>query len=178
MLGKLFQAMGMFAGQAQSGFEAVDEQGYRGYRFRNPAMEGGLVHGQGHMLLALGTGVLEKMLSTLNNPPRGTASLRGSKVFARAKQLMDLREGISFQLMDGERASTNLGRVLEMSLSQMDTARRMSGDTAGAAMIMKILRELIPDREEMKGILGPAVSTVHLDDRGMVGLSVIDLPAP
>ncbi len=129
---RLLKAITPFAGMA-SGVESAEEQGFSGWRMKNEKVEGGLFLGKGYLVLAYGSGVVESVLSTLNNPPTGDDALRGSEVFAKASAMIDLEPGLAVQVTDGDRYMSMLVGALKKQLKQADgLADQMTKEAASS----------------------------------------------
>ena len=178
LLSRVLTAASALAG---NNLTAAQEQGFNGWRFGAGIFEGGLMLGNGYMVFGLGRGVLEKTLSALNQPLEGADAMLTGEVFKQARQMMALEPGLSFQILDGRRYSKMLKQMLDAMLSQMEWQARQFGDAGGdrdALDWIGNLRKVLPSDEEMEDVLGPSVGTLHVDDLGMVMMSVNELPAP
>ncbi len=178
LLSRLFTALGAMAGN--NAITATEEQGFNGWRFRDGGHEGGLMLGKGHMILAIGRGVLERTLSHLNEPLEGPDAMVTGEVYARAREMMPLAPGLRFQIADGSRYSRMLKQMIEGALTQAERAARRGNAGGDAVRWIASLRNLLPDEDEMEGVMGAgaSVSTLHVDELGLVMKGGNDLPAP
>lgn len=167
--------------QAAPGFETASEQGYNGFRLENEAMEIGAFLGNGNLLLAIGGGVVEKTLSSLNNPPTGKDAFRAGEVYQRATELLDLSSAVGCDVVDGKRYARVIRDMLVGLLEQrmnelVDTEYeevRLESENR-----FKILSSLLPDVDEMDDILGVGVTRYDSTDKGIRLISVQELPPP
>jgi len=178
---RVMQTMTPMVG-GMDGFEFSDEQGYSGFRFKNEAIEGGLFLGNGNLVLAYGSQVLETTLSSLNNPPEGSAAFRGGKIYQRATELLEPAPSIGYSVVDGNRYATIIRNWFAAALDQYESAIELSEDDDesgnGANAWLQLARALMPSDDEVQGLLGVAVSRFEFNEHGISGVSVQDLPPP
>ena len=166
------------AGLVQPGsgpLTATEEQGFRGYRFQG-SVEGGIVHGNGHLVFALGEGVLEKTLSSMNNPPRGEDALRTGELFEHAQSLIQLQPGINFQIVNGNRNAKILCKMIRTMIGA--SMRNLPHDELDRTLLVRQLQEMIPNEDEAEGMFGAVTGVIYVNDHGIVGQNVSELPAP
>lgn len=183
--GKILDKIGGFA-PAQSAMKATDEQGFRGYRFINSVMEGGIVSGKGYLVLGLGEGTLEKTLSCLNHPPEGNAALAGSELYAKARTALSLQPGISLSVTDGNRQVQMLRDMLDTLLEShaMGATIAIDDDSDTEETDVQLpdpqaiekIRDLFPSAAELQGVMGVSVSQVIMQSSGLHSESVTELP--
>lgn len=162
------------------GAEVADEQGYHGIRFKNEFIEGGLFLGNGNLVLAYGPDVLEKVLSSLNNPPDDAGSFRGGAVFRRAAEMLDPTGGMTYKVVDGNRYAEMIHNVVTSALAEQEQEVSAGESDADGEEVywMKVFANLMPSKEEMKGMLGVIASRWEVSDHGVLGTSVQEMPAP
>ena len=180
--GRLLKAIAPFAGMAP-GVESAEEQGFSGWRMKSRALEGGLFLGRGYLVFGFGSGVIESMLSSLSNPPAGTDAFRGSEVFAAADLLIELKPALAVEITDGNRYMSMMIDELGKQLKQLSTfLAKVDGDSGdaedGSEMILPLLRALLPSQDEVEGMMGVMVSRWEVNDDGVFGESVQEMPAP
>ena len=167
-----------------SSVEAVEEQGYSGIRFKMQSIEGGLMLGNGSMVVALGRGVVESTLSALNNPPTGGDTFGDGDVFARAGELVDLQPAIFVGITDNERYLPMTLKQLEDQISQFErltqarSRARFDDEAEGSMFGFELIRAIMPTVEEGAGLFGVNVTRVEINDNGIFGESVQDTPVP
>ncbi len=175
---KLLKVLAPFAGMAP-GTEAVEEQGFSGYRMKNGQMEGGLFVGKGYLVLGIGEGVIETTLSALNNPPSGSNALRGSELFAAAGDLITLQPAMLGEITDNDRYLRMVFRQLKDQFNQMETMLSGFGDEDEEGMfIFDLMRAMLPADEELDGLMGASVSRAEVDDDGVFMDAVQVMPLP
>jgi len=178
---RLLTALTPFAGMAQ-GVESADEQGFNGWRMKSAQVEGGLMVGNGHMVLAYGTGVLESVLSSLNNPPQGSDALRGSAVFARAAELLDLDPSLGAEVTDGDRYMQKAITAMEKQFKQLaELAEQVDGDNDdndGERLLLPLVDAIMPTSEEIRGMMGVIVTRYEVNDDGIFSETAQEMPAP
>lgn len=176
---KLFKVIAPFAGMAP-GTEAVEEQGFSGYRMKSGQIEGGLFLGKGYLVLGIGDGVVETTLSALNNPPSGSNALRGSDLYSDARDLLDLEPAMLFELTDNDRY---MRMVFDKLSQQFDQLEGMMGamvdedDDEEGMFIFDLMRALMPKGDELQGMMGVSVSRTEVNEDGVFLQSVQEAPA-
>lgn len=176
---RLMRILSTFAPAAQ--MVPTDEQGFRGFRFDNEQVNGGVVLGQGHLVVGVGGEILELVLSSLNNPPASRDALRGSPVFEQATRLVELRPVTSFSMTDGNRIAQVLIASLDTMVDSIEALNLSDVDDPESDEMTQLLYavvEVLPDAEEAKGILGVVVTEFLVDERGLTLHSVNELPPP
>ncbi|HBE67731.1 MAG TPA: hypothetical protein DDW52_06235 [Planctomycetaceae bacterium] len=169
---KVIQLIGQFA--PPTAMQPTDEQGFRGYRAVNAPIEGGVMLGQGHLVLAIGDSITEVVLSSLNNPPSGSDAFRDSDLFERANDLTELRPVITGEISDGNRLIQFARTSLEQLSSEYEELTRELDEEADNSM--DVIADLLPTAEEAKDILGVVVTQFYSDDSGIILHSVNELP--
>lgn len=173
---KVIQLGAAFAGSTGGAVTSVEEQGFKGLRLTTPTFQGGVFVGQSYLMVGIGPGVVENVLSTLKNPPALGDSLRGSELMQRAGQLMPLEPGIAFQISDN-------GRLLpvqrEAFLKGLDIGYAAeAGPGAEQNAIMQKIKALVPSEEEMQGLMGVSISHATVNENGLILRTASELPAP
>ncbi len=178
---RIFKALTPWAKMAP-GLEFAEEQGFSGWRLQRDGVAGGLFLGNGSLVLAWGSHVLEEVLSSLNNPPVGKAALRGSSLWDQAAALLPLEPGVVGTVSDGKRSLQQLRVRLEKHLEQWtESVQELAGDEADKASHLAWLAlaaELLPSRREASTMLGVMVSRWEVDEHGLFGSSASALPGP
>lgn len=169
---KVMQLIGQFA--PPTAMQPTDEQGFRGYRAVGAPIEGGVMLGKGHLVVAIGDSITEVVLSSLNNPPSGSDAFRDSDLFKRASDLTELRPVITGEISDGNR----LIQFARSSLAQIssDYGELVDELDEDADESMNVIADLLPTAEEAKDILGAVVTQFYSDDSGIILHSVNELP--
>ena len=164
------------------GAEVSDEQGYNGIRISNEAAKMGIFLGNGNLVLAIGSGVLEKTLSSLNNPPAGDDSFRGSEVYQRAAELLDVSSGIACDIVDGNRYAVVMRKWILSMFDQIELARgalQQDDDSNGEEKkVLEFVKSLMPDEDEVENVLGVGATRYDVSDDGVLMKSVLELPPP
>ena len=177
--GRLLKAITPFAGMAP-GTEFVEEQGFSGWRMKRGATEGGLFLGKGYLTLGFGSGVMESVLSTLNNPPTGEDALRGSQVFAKAQTMIDIEPAQAMQVTDGDRYMQILVATFQKQLKQLDKVADRLGDDSdrgnGLQLMLSLGRAVLPSPDEIDGMMGVIASRWEVNDDGVFGSSAQEMP--
>ncbi|HEX3655167.1 MAG TPA: hypothetical protein VHV55_05150 [Pirellulales bacterium] len=153
--------------------ELVEEQGFSGIRVDQGQVRLGLFVGRGYLVAGGGgSDTVETVLSNLRNPPNGSASLAGSKLFQRASELLPPRPCLSYSIADLNRAVKALRSAL---VTITDLA---AGDEDNDRAIIELIRSVMPSEEELNGVLGVSTTQIWVDDHGVIGRSVYEVPAP
>lgn len=172
---RIMQMIGGFAQMSNGALVFAEEQGFSGWRLNQPPVQGGLFLGQGHLVVAIGSGVVEAALAALSNPPDGDAALVNSDTFKRAGQIMDLKPGLAFNVSDMQRVMKYMRDNFSTSFTGMAQAGMMGDD---AMQALKALMDIFPSEKEMQGMFGVVTSTTYVDENGMVSHSILELPPP
>lgn len=171
---RVMTTLGNFAAGLQ--MEPTNEQGFHGYRIENPLLQGGIVMNSNYLVLGVGQGVLETVLSSLNHPPREDDALRNSALYRRAQQLVDFRPALSFEISDGERLMRVLRDGIEPTLQQFQRLGANDAQDSDVAGWTQLAIELLPSDREMEDVLGVVVRELVVDEQGFVLHGVTELP--
>ena len=174
--GRVLEALKPYAGMA-GGLEFTEEQGYRGWRMKSEKFEGGLILGNGNLVFAMGSEVMEATLSSLNHPPAESDSLRGGQVYATASEMLDLEPCLAMEIVDGRRYMKMVWGIFQELIEMEGLLDSGEGDS-GQKMFVAILQSLLPSEEEITQMMGVIVSRLEVNDEGMFAGYAMDLPAP
>jgi hypothetical protein len=153
-----------------AGGELKEEQGFRGLRLPG---EIAVSVGRRHLVLAVGAGTLEQVLTSIRNPPAGDVSWRESDVLRRARGLLDLPPARMFAVGDATATGGMLG-----SLREFVAALEPSDVEEDSRELLAAGQKLLPTADEMKGMFGVSASVLRMTDDGVVLESAWELPAP
>jgi hypothetical protein len=129
-----------------AGGEIKEEQGFRGLRLPGDA---GAFVGRGHLVLAIGPGTLDKVLTAIRNPPAGDVSWRESDALRRARALLDLPPARLFAVGDARQTGGALGTLREyVAALEPGDVDEESQDLLAAG------QKLLPTAAEMEGMFG------------------------
>jgi len=153
-----------------AGGQLEEEQGFRGIRIPGAAAA---FAGRGHLVVAVGEGTLEKVLTSIRNPPAGEASLRESGVPRRAGELVPPRPARLVGVSDSTRTGGTLGMLREMvaTLEPDDV-----GD--GYRAWLGAVKKLLPSSREMEGMFGVGATILRMTDDGLVYETAWEMPPP
>lgn len=176
---RLMKVIAPFAGMAP-GSEAAEEQGFSGYRMKNDSVEGGLFLGKGYLVLGVGTGVVETVLASLNNPPSGSDAFAGGEVYSTATDLLDLDPAMFAEITDNERYVQMVFSKMRQQLDQIENMfdAAGNGDDSDGNFVFDLMRAVMPDDEELPGLMGVSVGRWEINDDGFFGESVQEMPLP
>lgn len=183
------------AGQllAAYGLNAVDEQGFHGYRLEREENPLGVFLGHGYLVVGIGPEVSESLLSVLRTPPEGAAAMRASGLVERGRALIPPQACLIYELEDAGASIHVTRQVLEslLNASLQLGADHVSVHDSGAppaayeaagsppdAELLKKLKTLLPSDDELNGLLGVGVSQTTATDDGLRIDSAVELPAP
>ena len=153
-----------------AGGELKEEQGFRGLRLPGDVA---ISIGRRHLVLAIGSGTLEKVLTAIRNPPAGDVSWRESDVLRRARGLIDLAPARMFAVGDATATGGMLGSLREF------VAALEPGDVdEDSRKLLAAGQKLLPTAAEMEGMFGVSASVLRMTDDGLVLESAWELPAP
>jgi hypothetical protein len=171
------------------GGDYTDEQGYSGFRFKSDAVEGGLFLGNGNLVFAYGQQVLETTLSALNHPSEGADSFRGGAIYQQATAMLEPHSSLFYDVVDGARqARISHQEILRMFQQEetldfeVDEAEAVLDDES---MIepqehhwLELGKALFPTSKEIEGILGVIANRFEVDEDGLHGVMIQELPPP
>lgn len=177
---RLLKAMAPFTGMAP-GIESAEEQGFSGWRMKQEGFEGGLLVGKGYLVFGYGSGVLETVLASLNNPPSGDDALRGSEVYRQATNLLELPPGLGVEVTDGERYMAQVFRALRTQLLELSRVMEIvDGDDEftndEGDHFIQAISTLLPTDKELEGLMGVIVGRYEVSDEGIYSESAQELP--
>ena len=173
-----------------------DEQGFTGIRSNEAVpIRVGAFLGRGHLVIAIGEGVDDQVLSALRKKPDGEMALRGSVVMDLARRLLDARPGLVYQVMDNDRYVKGLVQILgnlfeglmgvgragmvqdwgQMEVEDRNFADEMNDLAERDKRILERIKAVIPTEDEMKNVLGVSVGQVYMTRHGMVVEGVQEL---
>lgn len=182
---KLLEIANRFAqGGALGGLQAVEEQGFQGFRVDQADNHVGIFLGHGYLVLGVGPEVSESLLSVLRSPPEGATAMRGSGLVERGRELLAPQPGLHYTLEDAGKTVAVTRQLLESllnsSLTTGLTAPALAASAAGAddKEVIEQLKTLLPGDAELQGILGVSVSQWIATDDGLVIQWAVELPAP
>lgn len=182
---KLMTAIGGFAQMSNGAMTAAQEQGFTGYRFKNPdpdqqGQEGALFLGKGMLVLAMGPEVAENVLASLNTPPAGAASLAGSEAAAKARQFVKPRPGLMYSISDTNKMAKVLTELFTGGFEQgfMRSTLRDPDRAQAAREALNAFKALLPTPDEMENALGVSTGQAYTTDQGVVLEGALELPAP
>ena len=173
------------------GAEASEEQGFSGWRVKSGEQEGGLFLGKGYLVFGYGAGIVETVLSSINNPPSGSNALRGSELFAEAGAMMDLQPSWAVEITDGNRYMTTIMATLRKHLTNSTVRGNLEsirqdiedyedgedGDfDSDADPMQAIIRAILPTQQEIEGMLGIIINRWEINDDGIFVDSVQEMP--
>ena len=183
---RVMTTIGEVAPLAGRELKATEEQGFRGWRMDESAeehkVEGGLVMGNGYLVLGVGAGTLERVLACLNNPPTGESSLHTSQLFERSRAAIPLRPGTGFTISDGARmakiAFSGIESLMELEeqLSDKFSMEDDEEENEDPEFSLEHLRSVLPTAEELDGVLGVSVGQSSVNENGWVSEGVLELP--
>jgi hypothetical protein len=191
---QILQLIGRFAqGGAAGGLQAVEEQGFSGYRIQQGSNQMGLFVGNGYLVLGIGPEVSESLLSVLRSPPEGEAAMRSSGLVERGRALIPPQPCLSYQLSDAG-ASVKVTRQLLNSLLEAPLSMKINAPSAGGLgtglaglasqpsaeqkELIEKLKSLLPKDAELEGVMGVSIAQTVVTDDGLVIQSAVELPAP
>lgn len=159
----LMQTIASLAPMVPGGLQPFQEGGFSGWRLSQGAFRAGLALGGGHLVLAVGSGVLERTLATLEQP--AAAQQRDGAVIAPGPAPSDPEPGIAFLHLDGPRFAATLRHALDLILA------RRAHEAASLGLATDRLerwRHLLPTEAEVDGLLGPTTGVMRFTDEGLV----------
>ncbi|MEM8944000.1 MAG: hypothetical protein AAGD11_02370 [Planctomycetota bacterium] len=175
---RLMKVIAPFTSMAP-GAEAAEEQGFSGYRMKSGANEGGLMLGKGYLVLGVGNGVVESVLSALNNPPSGSNALRGSDLFDRAAELSDLKPAMIAELTDNDRYMQMVMGKFNDQIGQVESMMEAMSDEDddNGMFFFDLMRAIVPQADELSGLMGVSAASVEVNDDGVFSQALQELPA-
>jgi hypothetical protein len=191
---QFLQVVGRFAqGGAAGGMQAVEEQGFSGYRLQQGPNQLGVFVGHGYLVLGVGPDVSESLLSVLRSPPDGDAAMRSSGLVERGRALIAPQPCLSYQLSDAG-ASVKVTRQVLSSLLEAPLRVKLNAQPGGFGPagfpglasppsaeqkeLLEKLKSLLPNDAELEGVMGVSIGQTVVTDEGLVIHSAVELPAP
>lgn len=190
---QVLQVAGRFAkGGAVGGLQAVEEQGFSGYRVQQQNVEVGIFVGHGYLVVGVGPEVTESLLSVLRSPPEGGAALRNSGLVERGRALIAPQPCWIYQLSDAgasvkvtrQAIQSLLEAPLHMNVAQPAAALAPGFPTFGAQPtaaqkeLIEKIKALLPNDDELEGVMGVSIGQTVVTDEGLMIQSALELPAP
>ncbi len=139
---RIMQTIAAFAPIMGGALQPADEQGFNGWRFEQAGMEGGLFLGDGKLVLGMGRGTVEEVLSALRSPPDGQTALARSQKFREAQTLLDLRSGIYWDIQD---VGKQLGDLARIVTGQLQAELFHDGDGPSPRTVEQLVEILDPE---------------------------------
>ena len=162
----LQQQAAMFGGMA------AEEQGASGVRFNmsmmQPGLEGGFFITDDKMILALGVGVTELILSSVQNPAPLAETLAASQMLKDANAILPPKKGFIYSVQD-----TNAAMVAEFNSTNKELKRLGQLEPE----VGSVLTTLMPTGEEIDGVMGVGSQQAYRDADGLYlkGAVVLEL---
>lgn len=166
----LKQAMPLLQQQAaMMGGMAANEQGATGIRFNmtmmQPGLEAGVFVTDGQLVIALGAGVTEQILSSLAQPPAAADSFAQSATQQAAAALLPARNGFLYAAQDTDRL---LMATMDVFHKELEPQVLMNPDLA-------VIKEVLPTAEEIKGMFGVGTSHAWRTENGLQFKAAIEV---
>jgi hypothetical protein len=153
-----------------AGGQLEEEQGFRGLRMPGDAAA---FVGRNHLVLAVGSGTLEKVLAAIRNPPAGDVSWRESDALRQARRLIEMPPGRMFSVSDATATGGSLGTLRDVVAAlEPDDVEENSRELLTAG------QKLLPTAAEMEGMFGVGGSVLRMTDDGLVLESAWEMPPP
>ncbi|HEX7450406.1 MAG TPA: hypothetical protein VF306_22790 [Pirellulales bacterium] len=176
-----------FAGSGAGGLQAVEEQGFSGYRISAGGQDIGVFLAAGHLVVGVGANVSESLLSVLRTPPEAAAAMRTSGVVERARSLLPPEKCLSYSLAGGSTGADlrqefiSLIDQLASPVHLVNSATPFPGgsDAANpeATAFFSKLKELLPTEAELEGAVGVSVDQTIVNEQGLLMQSALELPS-
>jgi hypothetical protein len=167
---RVMDAIAMFAPMMGEALGRAEEQGFSGWRMETEGFEGGLLLGRDQLVLAMGRGTLEEVLSALRNPPDGENAIAATRKYQDAERLLNLRPGLYSNVVDVGRQMSEVARLLK---GMLEADEFDDEDFPTTQTVEQLLRMLDP--KVIREGFGMALSQVFVTRDGIVFESVSDL---
>lgn len=148
-----------FAPMAGGDIELVDEQGFTGLRINTVGLPMGFMLGQGKLVYGVGPDVTARVLSAINNPPAGDASLLGSTLYREGDALLNYRDGIAFSIQN---AGTDLINGKQQIMQALDE------DSGMEPTLIEQIKALLPSDQDLEAAFGVSVGQITMSESGLV----------
>ena len=159
---------------AKEGFTRTKEQGFDGYRIDTPMFKGSVFYGQKKIVLSIGEGTTETVLSALANPPQGADALLNSKDFINFVKQENPPESSLFSYGDASKMAPMLYNAFSQMFSKEDILNEMSNDKERA--FANDLMKLLPTESDVEGIFGTSHSLGKPIQSGFIFKTSVELP--
>lgn len=164
---RVINAAKNFAPMAGGEVEVVDEQGFTGLRINTVGLPMGFMLGQGKLVYGVGPDVTARVLSAINNPPAGDASLLGSTLYREGDALLNYREGIAFSIQDAGIDLLNGKQQLMQALDQ---------DSGMEPTLIEQIKALLPSDQDLDAAFGVSVGQITMSESGLVYEAAASMP--
>ena len=169
---KVLDMMGPFV--AGQGLTRTKEQGFDGYRIDTPMFKGSLFYGQKKLVISIGEGTTETVLSAMANPPKGEDALLTSKKFIEFVKSENPAKSAVFSYGDASKMAPMLYQMFSQFITK-DQILADIYDKREKAFVSDLL-DLVPNENEVEGIFGISHSTGMPIQSGFIFKSSIELP--
>ena len=159
---------------AQQGFTRTKEQGFDGYRIDMPMFKGSVFYGKKKLVISIGEGTTETILSAIANPPQGADALLNSKKFINFVKSENPEKSIMFTYGDAAKMAPMVYQTISQMITREDILKDISSDREKA--FVNDLLDLLPSETEVEGVFGNSHSVALPVKSGFILKSSIDLP--
>lgn len=159
----LQSAFNMAAAMGSEAIQTFEEQGFTGVRAPQPDGEVAFAFGLGKLVFAKGDGLASQVFSTLSNPPVGEGALLNDPEFRRFLESADPSPAAGFTYENGAKAWENLDATIDFLVSVIKSS--VSED---ASAIVDEFRQIVPEEDELKELIGFVFARVYTTDAGLV----------
>ena len=159
---------------AQEGFTRTQEQGFDGYRINLPMFKGSVFYGKKKIVISIGEGTTETVLSALANPPQGADALLNSKKFIEFINQENPAKSAIFSYGDASKMAPMLYNAFSQMFTKDDILSEMANDKERA--FANDLMKLLPTETEVEGIFGTSHSLGMPIQSGFIFKASVELP--
>ena len=159
---------------AQEGFTRTKEQGFDGYRIDLPVMKGSVFYGKKKIVISIGEGTTETVLSALANPPQGADALLTSRKFMDFVKQENPAKSSLFSYGDASKMAPMLYGIFSEMVPREEVLGGISNEKEKA--FVKDLMDLLPTESDVDGIFGISHSIGMPIQSGFIFKTSVELP--
>ncbi|MCM8541719.1 MAG: hypothetical protein NE328_15730 [Lentisphaeraceae bacterium] len=169
---KLIELAGAFL--QQPGITKSQEHGFDGFRIENPMFKGSIFYGQQKLVISIGEGTTEMILSAMANPPKGADALINSKKFIDFIKSKKPEKSSVFSYGDASKMAPSIYSALSQLITREQVLADISNEREKA--FANDLLDLLPTESDVEGIFGISHSVGMPIESGFIFKSTVELP--
>lgn len=161
----------MIQGQPDAPAKIAEEQGFKGIRVEEGPTKVGMFIGQKHMVMAVGEGVSEQVLTSIRTPPAGEDAMRNAPHVQEANRILQPKPGLGYGVTDMDRYVQSLHNIFIAGF------REGFIESGGPDDMLDKMIKAMPTAEEMKGTFGVSANQMLVNEHGLTYHMFMVMPA-